>query len=312
MSSLAKLIPSPRALMIFEAAARAGSCGAAAREFNLTQPSVSRNIAGLEAHIGVTLFTRSPRGLELTAEGLVLQRALEDGFQKVADAIQELMDRRGRKQVVELSLSTAFVTHWLIPRLAEFQRAFPEVDLRFQLIAGTLRGGPGAVDLAMRMEPETTADDHSWPFAPELIVPVCSPAYLKAHGTLEKAQRDARHTLLHFADPQLDWDVVWGGMVSRRAPNKTWIEFTDYAVVVQAAMNGEGVAPGWITVVSRALRQGTLVPACETRIRTGRSYHLVASRARPVRDVTMAICEWLTGQMRQEMAALEPLLAGGL
>jgi DNA-binding transcriptional LysR family regulator len=310
MSSLAKLIPSPRALMIFEAAARAGSCGGAAREFNLTQPSVSRNIAGLEAHIGVALFTRSPTGLELTAEGLVLQRALEDGFQKVADAIQELMDRRGRKQVVELSLSTAFVTHWLIPRLAEFQKAFPEVDLRFQLIAGTLRGGPGVVDLAMRMEPETTADTHSWPFAPELIVPVCSPSYRKTHGELTKAQRDNRHTLLHFADPLLEWDVLWGGMVSRRTPNKTWIEFSDYAVVVQAAMNGEGIAPGWITVVSRALRHGMLVPACGTRIRTGRSYHLVASRARPVRDVTVAICEWLSAQMRQDLEQLAPMLSG--
>jgi DNA-binding transcriptional LysR family regulator len=310
MSNLARLISSPRALMIFEAAARSGSCGAAAREFNLTQPSVSRNIAGLEADIGVALFTRSPRGLQLTAEGLVLQRALEDGFQKVADAIQELMDRRGRKQVVELSLSTAFVTHWLIPRLADFQLAFPEVDLRFQLIAGTLRGGPGTVDLAMRMEAETTADHHSWPFAPELIVPVCSPSYLKAHGTLDSARRDARHTLLHFADPLLDWDSVWGGLVSRRTPNKAWIEFSDYAVVVQAAMNGEGVAPGWITVVSHALRRGTLVPACETRIRTGRSYHLVASRARPVREVTLAIREWLSGQMAQDMEKLAPLLGG--
>jgi DNA-binding transcriptional LysR family regulator len=308
MSNLARLVTSPRALMIFEAAARAGSCGAAAREFNLTQPSVSRNIAGLEADIGVQLFTRSPRGLALTAEGLVLQRALEDGFQKVADAIQELMDRRGRKQVVELSLSTAFVTHWLIPRLADFQRAFPEVDLRFQLIAGTLRGGPGTVDLAMRMETETTADTHSWPFAPELIVPVCSPSYLKAHGKLDAARRDARHTLLHFADPLLDWDRLWGGMVTRRTPNKTWIEFSDYAVVVQAAMNGEGIAPGWITVVSRALRQGTLVPACETRIRTGRSYDLVASRARPVREVTLAISAWLTEQMQQDMNALAAIL----
>jgi DNA-binding transcriptional LysR family regulator len=306
MSNLARLIASPRALMIFEAAARSGSCGAAAREFNLTQPSVSRNIAGLEADIGVPLFTRSPRGMELTAEGLVLHRALEDGFQTIADAIQELMDGRGRKQVVELSLSTAFVTHWLIPRLAEFQLVFPDVDLRFQLIAGTLRGGPGAVDLAMRMG--SSADTHSWPFAPELIIPVCSPSYLKTYGKLDGSQRDARHTLLHFADPLLDWDQVWGGLVTRRTPNKTWIEFSDYAVVVQAAMNGEGIAPGWISVVSRALRQGTLVPAGDTRIRTGRSYDLVASRGRAIRGVTRAICDWLTAQMRQDMEALAPLL----
>ena len=70
MPGLAKLIPSPRALLIFEAAARAGTCSEAAREFNLTQPSVSRNIAQLEQHLGVILFTRSPVGLELTPEAL--------------------------------------------------------------------------------------------------------------------------------------------------------------------------------------------------------------------------------------------------
>jgi DNA-binding transcriptional LysR family regulator len=219
------------------------------------------------------------------------------------------MDRRSRKQEVELSLSTAFVTHWLIPRLADFQGRFPEVDLRFQLIAGTLRGAPGNVDLAMRMDADTTTDSHTWRFAPELIVPICSPSYLKAHGTLDKGTDNARHTLLHFADPQLDWDRLWGGMVSRRSPNKTRIEFSDYAVVVQAAMNGEGIAPGWISVISRALRQGTVVPACATRIHTGRSYNLVAPRARAVRGVTLAICDWLIGQMQQDMEALAPILA---
>src|SRR5580692_3381793 len=163
MAGLGKLIPSPRALLIFEAAARTGTCSAAAREFNLTQPSVSRNIAQLEAHLGLALFTRSPVGLELTNEGQVLFRALTEGFQKVEVALRELTAQRTRKQVVELSLSTAFVTHWLIPRLSEFHREFPEVDLRFQLISGTLRGSPGSVDLAMRMHStDHDADYHNW------------------------------------------------------------------------------------------------------------------------------------------------------
>ena len=152
MAGLGKLIPSSRALLIFEAAARTGTCSAAAREFNLTQPSVSRNIAQLERHLGIALFTRSPVGLELTPEGTVLYRALSDGLPEGRDGVRELIADRTRKQVVELSLSTAFVTHWLIPRLSEFHRAFPEVDLRFQLISGTLRGAPGNVDLAMRMQ----------------------------------------------------------------------------------------------------------------------------------------------------------------
>src|SRR5271168_530934 len=100
MPGLGKLIPSSRALLIFEAAARAGTCSAAAREFNLTQPSVSRNIAQLERHLGVALFTRSPVGLELTPEGQILFRAVTDGLRHVEGAIRELIAERTRKQVV--------------------------------------------------------------------------------------------------------------------------------------------------------------------------------------------------------------------
>jgi DNA-binding transcriptional LysR family regulator len=309
MPGLAKLIPSPRALLIFEAAARAGTCSEAAREFNLTQPSVSRNIAQLEQHLGVILFTRSPAGLELTPEGRFLYRALTDGLQKVEAALRELIAERTRKQVVELSLSTAFVTHWLIPRLSEFHRAFPEVDLRFQLISGTLRGAPGNVDLAMRMHtPEHDADHHSWRFAPEIVLPVCSPSYAAAHGTLEAPLRDSGHVLLHLADPLLDWDTLWGGVARRRTKRAIWLEFTDYAVVLQGAMNGEGIALGWITVVARALGEGKLVPASERRVRTGRAYHLFAPRAKPVRDVVLAVRDWMIAQMQLDMERVGGLL----
>jgi LysR family glycine cleavage system transcriptional activator len=309
MPGLAKLIPSPRALLIFEAAARAGTCSAAAREFNLTQPSVSRNIAQLEQHLGVVLFTRSPVGLELTPEGQFLYRALSDGLQKVEAAIRELIADRTRKQVVELSLSTAFVTHWLIPRLSEFHREFPEVDLRFQLISGTLRGAPGNVDLAMRMHTaEQDADYHGWRFAPEIVLPVCSPSYAATHGTLEAPSRGAEHVLLHLADPLLNWDTLWGGVARRQSPQAIWLEFSDYAVVLQGAMNGEGIALGWITVVARALGDGKLVPASKRRVRTGRDYHLFAPRAKPVREVVLAIRDWMIAQMQRDMEMVDDLL----
>jgi LysR family glycine cleavage system transcriptional activator len=305
MAGLGKLIPSPRALLIFEAAARAGTCSAAAREFNLTQPSVSRNIAQLERHLGTVLFIRSPSGLELTQEGQVLFRALTEGLQKVAAAINELIEQRTRKQVVELSLSTAFVTHWLIPRLSDFHRVFPEVDLRFQLISGTLRGVPGNVDLAMRMETRAwDADYHGWCFAPELVLPLCSPSYAAAHGTMDAPLSGPGHVLLHLADPLLDWELFWGAEARRQTPRPTWLEFTDYAVVLQAAMNGEGIALGWITVTARALAEGRLVPASQRRVRTGRAYHLYAPRTRPVREVVTAIRDWMVAEMDRDIQAV--------
>src|SRR5207248_9083541 len=99
MVALARLVPSLRSLLIFESVARSGSCSAAAREFNLTQPSASRNIAQLEAHLGVPLFTRSASGMELTREGQMLYQALGDGFHRVEAALQDLSALRHRNDV---------------------------------------------------------------------------------------------------------------------------------------------------------------------------------------------------------------------
>jgi LysR family glycine cleavage system transcriptional activator len=307
MVALARLLPSLRSLLIFESVARSGSCSAAAREFNLTQPSASRNIAQLEAHLGVLLFTRTATGMELTREGQMLYQALGDGFQRVEAALQELSALRDRKDVVELSLSTAFVTHWLVPRLASFHQAFPSVDLRFQLIPSNLRGGPGPVDLAMRMKGENDADYQSWHFAPELIIPVCSPGYLTQHKPLLGVSGESGHTILHLSDAHFDPQTLWG---ATRAPiaRHALLEFSDYAVVLQAALNGGGIAPGWISVVSRSLAEGTLVPASPLRVRTGKHFHLLAARGKPLRDIVAAIRDWLLDQMRQDMERVAPLI----
>lgn len=308
MTTLGKLIPSPRALLIFEAAARSGSCGAAAREFNVTQPSISRNIAQLEEQLGVRLFVRSPAGLTLTDEGQVLHRAVAEGFGRMGEALREIAGRHARQDVVELSLSTAFVTHWFIPRMQAFYRDFPSVDLRFQLLSGSLRGPAGDVDLAMRRAPENEGEYHSWHFAPELVIPVASPAYLAAHGPLDGAP-EAAHTLLHFDDPLIDWSLFWGEAARRRMPWRSWVQFSDYAVVLQAAMNGEGVALGWLSVVSRALAEGTLVPVSRRRVTTASAFHLLAPRARPLRDVVQAIRGWMNREMEADLAAIAPLLS---
>ena len=308
MAGLGRLIPSARSLLVFEAAARCGSCGAAAREFNVTQPSVSRSIAQLETHLGLLLFSRNANGLVLTEEGKTLYRAVSEGFERVEGALAAILAARTRKDVVELSFSTAFVTHWFIPRMQRFYRDFPTVDLRFQLISGTLRGPLGNVDLAMRMQPGEDADCHAWEFAAEMVLPVCSPAYLREYGPLEEGT-EGSHTLVLFADPLQDFARYWGPLAGLHAPGRASIAFSDYAVVVQAAMNGQGIALGWVSAVSHVLGEGMLVPASSRRVTTGRTYHLMAPHGRPLKDVTLAIRDWLVVEMHADIARIRHLLA---
>lgn len=311
MALLARLVPSPRALFIFEAAARAGSFTAAAAEFNVTQPSVSRSIAQLEAALGLKLFTRGARGLTLTPEGAELHAAMREASARIGETIAALQARRRGpdKPVVTLSLSSSFVAHWLLPRLGAFNAAFPQVDLRFDLIAGVLHEVPPNIDLATRIVPQDDSRHHRWPFAPEVIVPVCSPAYLAARGRLDHDGDGAGHVFLHLSEHALpQWAKVWGEVANRGAARGIWHEFTDYAVILQAALSGEGIALGWLSVIASALLKGALVPASDRRVRTGHWHSLIAPRSRPLAPAVAEIAHWLQSRMTEELRQLEPIL----
>ena len=309
MTLLGKTVRSPRSLLVFEAAARLGSCSAAAREFNLTQPSVSRNIAELEAALATPLFVRSPAGLSLTADGQILHRSLTEALHRIDDALREIGQRNIRKQVVELSLSTAFVTHWFVPRMREFHDAFPDVDLRFQLISGALRGAVGTVDLAMRKSGDGEADAWTWPFAEEVVLPVCAPAYLAANGPLDAKSPNKGHVLLQLTDTEIDWHTLLGKGTKASIPPGNWIEFSDYAVVLQTAMSWQGVALGWVSAISRMLVDRLLVPASSHRIATGKTFSLIAPRGRPVREIVLRIRDWMIAEMGADLARLDRLLS---
>lgn len=306
MAGFANLVPCARGLLVFEAAVRSGSFTAAAREFNVTQPSISRNIARLEADLGVALFTRGPTRLAPTAEGRALYSAVQEGFDGIEQMIGTIKRNSAAKPVVTLSLSTSLATYWFVPRLGAFNARFPDVDLRFELIAGVLRGPAETVDLATRILADDDTHYHHWPFSPEIIVPVCSPRYLASHGRLTHAGDGEGHTLLHLSDAKEQWLDAWGKVAERKTSRAKWLEFSDYAVVLQAAMNGEGVALGWLGNVSRALLQGTLVPASDRQINTGRIHQLIAPRSRPLRPIVSDICAWMIDEMHAELEALHP------
>ncbi|MGY3368637.1 DNA-binding transcriptional LysR family regulator [Bradyrhizobium sp. GM2.4] len=132
------MLPSSNALFVFDAAARNGSFTAAAAELNVTQPAVSRMLGQFEDHLGVRLFDRKAGRAVLTEEGELLYRRVLEGFRSIESGLVEIERRRKGTETVTLSVSSAFTTHWLMPRIDKLQKQFPQVDLRFQLISGAL------------------------------------------------------------------------------------------------------------------------------------------------------------------------------
>jgi LysR family transcriptional regulator, glycine cleavage system transcriptional activator len=310
MTSLRRLLPSASALFVFEAAARYMSFTQAAGELSVTQSAVSRMIARFEAHLGVKLFRRSPAGIELTEEGRQLYDTVTGSFQRVAMTLEEIRRRRGDKGTVTLSISSAFAMHWFMPRMDRFERALPDIDLRFHLMRGEPLGPVQDVDLGMWYDTPDDANHLRWPLVEEEVVPVCSPGYARAHGTLDGCRDMARHTLVHLSGvTRIPWSRYLAEFGYPAPVGSRSLTFSDYSLVIQAAVGGRGVALGWWHVVAHALRQGVLVPAAGRVSRTKRTYYLVATRHRPLRKPAALVRDWLLEEMaaiRREEAPVAP------
>lgn len=302
--SLRKLLPSPGSLFMFEAAARHLNFTHAAREFNVTQSAMSRSIGQLESHLGMTLFRRLPSGLELTEEGQVLSGAVGLGFRQVESTLRDLRSLLVDAGKVRLSVSSAFAMHWFMPRMERFRTSHPDIDLRFQLVHGEPAGPVNDADLAVRYLASPGSDLH-WPLTEEIVLPVCSPDYLFRYGGLDDGRDLSRHVMAHLSGvTRIPWSRYLAEFGYASPQDSHSMTFSDYALVVQAAVKGRAIALGWWHVVANELAQHTLVPASRHQLTTGDRYFLVAPGERPLRTSVALVRDW----MLEEMAVLKDQL----
>jgi DNA-binding transcriptional LysR family regulator len=294
------MLPSSNALFVFDAAARNGSFTAAAAELNVTQPAVSRMLGRFEDYLGVRLFDRSAGGAILTEEGELLHRRVLDGFRSIESGLIEIERRRRGTETVTLSVSSAFTTHWLMPRIDKLQREFPNVDLRFQLISGSLRGAVENVDMGMRFRDQDDPKTSGALVMKEVMLPICSPGYRDTNVSKER-------TIIKLVDTPEDWVTQYPGSLTGGSSPAKALSFSDYAVVVQAALLGQGVTLGWLTVVSHWLLTGALVPSSQRLVSTTRVCEFVSPRNRPIRPIAIEIRNWIIEQMRNDMSAIDRL-----
>jgi DNA-binding transcriptional LysR family regulator len=298
MSNLRRKLPSASSLFVFEAAARCGSFTRAADELCVSQPAVSRMLSRLEERLGVRLFERVRGGARLTESGSILYRRVQEGFGVIESAIGEIEARATGVETVTLSVSTAFTTHWLMPRMGRFSERFPNVDMRYQLMAGRIGGPLGDVDLGMRYVEADSLKATDIVVLPEITVPVCTPRYRQ-----QLLQDKAAPTLISMDNHDRGWGQAFG--VPARGENA--LLFSDYAVVVQAALLGQGMALGWLNVVSNCLVKGELVPAAEQVQLTTRRCCLVSPSNRPTRPVVEQVRQWIIDEMRADLAQVDAL-----
>lgn len=293
--TLRKKLPSTQSLFAFEAAARTLNFTAAGAALNVTQPAISKNIAALETHLGTRLFLRAKSGLTLTSDGENLYRAVHLSFAAIEVAIDRISNNTTQKNVLTLSLSTSFAAHWLIPQMPAFRREFPDVTLNYQLAGGEVTGALGGCDLGLRLETNVAPEDRAVAFAPEWLVAVASPEYIKKNGMLDAPHAGAVHSLVKLDNPRISWQNFLNATSQSRDPSLPEIRVPDYSVVLQTALNGRGVALGYVTSCSYLLREGLLMPALPKTLKTNKNYCMVtnpnAHNLQLAEDVRHWICK---------------------
>jgi len=294
-------LPPAHVLYAFEAAARHGNFSRAARELDVTQPAISRAIASLEAAVGRALFVRSGPKVALTASGMALSSILAEAFDSLETLIASWERRGDGRDSVLLSISTSMAAHWLIPRLFEFNQAFPDVDLRFELLSGGVGTSAVTADLGLRRFPPGQARFDETFYLEEYIQPIASLDYINRIGTLDRPRSGRTHTLITLTDHWCDWETF--ARLAKIELPKTYqlLAFSDHAVALEAALNGQGITLGWLSVSSRLLAMRALHAASAAYINTGATYNLVSHRQNRLDPVVARVRSWMIAQIQPDL-----------
>ena len=290
--------PAPlNALRTFEAAARHLSFNDAARQLFVTPAAVSQQVRNLEAYLGVALFRRGNRSVELTAQGQALASALGELFGQLDLALDRAMSQAS----AELRVTTmeSFAAKWLAPRLHRFHQAWPDIRVRIDTGDEHANFARDGFDVGIRYGPGGYAGVHAERLMDAPVFPVCSPSLLAQASPPLGTPDDLRHhTLLHDDSAAgrpgvpawTDWLQARGaGRVdARRGP-----VFASIYLAQEAAIAGHGVALGIAPLVAEDLRQGRLARPFEQATDNAYAFWLVLPGKATPGDAADAFCRWL-------------------
>ncbi|MGB0866663.1 MAG: LysR substrate-binding domain-containing protein [Granulosicoccaceae bacterium] len=300
MRELWKLVRSPRHLIVFEAAARLGSFTRAAEELSVQQPAVSASIKQLEQALGVVLFQRGHRQITLTSSG---QRLFADVSQALNSLYHSALAINQSSQAghVTLNSSSAFAYYWLMPRLKDLHQRSPEIDLRLQSSDREPDLDAEGISLAVRRGDGHWPNCHSHLIAPEVIFPVASPRVMQT-AKLRNITSMLQQPLVHLEEPIRErptWAQWFEHHGMQHQQISAGLRLNDYALVLQAAIAGEGFAFGWKHVTSSLIAQKLLSAKTEWSWKTGLGFYLVWSKNQELSPPANEVREWIIEQTSQ-------------
>ena len=295
---MSKRLPPLNSLRVFDAAARHLSYTKAAEELFVTQAAVSHQIKSLEDFLGLKLFRRRNRSLLLTEEGQSYYLDIKEIFSSLNEATRKLQ-ARSAKGALTVSLPPSFAIQWLVPRLSGFNSAYPGIDVRIQAVDREEDKLSDDVDVAI------FHGRGNWPglrterLYAEYLLPVCAPSLLMGDNALKTPEDLSKHTLLHDASRR-DWLAYTKQLGLQHINVQQGPIFSHSAMVVQAAVHGQGVALANNVMAQTEIEAGRLVCPFNEVLISKNAFYLVCHDSQAELGKIAAFRQWILAKAATE------------
>jgi LysR family transcriptional regulator, glycine cleavage system transcriptional activator len=288
-------LPPLNALRAFEAAGRLGSFKDAAAELHVTHGAISQQVRLLEEWFGATLFERHNRRVVLTAAAKAYLTEIGPMFEQLSQATARFGLSAAVPRKLTVNAIATFTLRWLVPRLARFRAAHPDVEVSVETSNEPLESLKELFDIVIRGGPDTFYGYVMRPFLSEERMPVCSPALLK-RVPLDTPEDLARHTLLHASSlPRLWLEWLTKANVPTLQPAAT-MTFDHFYLTLQAAVDGIGIAMGPTSLVADDLAAGRLIAPFDTPRLPSRTYCTYIPDEKANDDLVLMFRAWLESE----------------
>lgn len=299
---MSKRLPPLNALRVFDAAARHLSFTKAADELFVTQAAVSHQIKSLEDFLGLKLFRRRNRSLLLTEEGQSYYLDIKEIFTSINEATRKLQ-ARSAKGALTVSLPPSFAIQWLVPRLSGFNVAYPGIDVRIQAVDREEDKLADDVDVAIFYGRGNWTGLRTERLYAEFLLPVCAPTILTGEHGLKVPADLANHTLLHDTSRR-DWMAYTRQLGVPQINVQQGPIFSHSAMVVQAAVHGQGIALVNNVMAQSEIEAGRLVCPFNDVLVSKNAFYLVCHDSQAELGKIAAFRQWILARAASEQEKL--------
>ena len=286
-----KKFPSPHLLQIFEAAARTSSFKLAAEELFITPSAVSHQIKALESLLGIQLFQRKSRGVELNSAGKFYLTFVQQGLSSFEDGTKRLK-RQYSHPTLKVTTFSTLATHIIIPQLGNFQKAHPDIDLRIETSGELIDLRYEDYDLAIRIGNGEWPELVSQKLSEIHVSPVCSPA-LVANKDINSLETFQRCPLIDISS----LENVWGRFASQLnlppIDNSHILSFDRYDDAISAAQEGLGIALGLFPIEQKTINSGQLIKLLNVNIKYDSDLYAVYREDNRNKHEITCFLDWL-------------------